>query len=624
MNVSTPRWPVFVCGYILGLTFVGKTLALIHGSGLLAQPHPFLPGNFEVYIWLGLFIELFAFAILAFAGARAFLTACLGLAILFIIYHALEVYLQIAAPCPCLGGLLSHWKPLTGAESTLSFLLACGLGISSFIGLFMQSPKIQSARPPQPAGLMIGLALILWLLASALILWFWQGRIIGGDEGMEAAKSLQLFTHPENVSRMWNDQPPLLTYMGIWFFTWFGPSLTVGRVLAILLETLLPLTLAIYWSRVGMKWVAIVAIPLLWLILPFKYSAFMLEAPAYCVGMAALLPLLWRGPGRWALCCSAVIAALALTLKLTAAFALVVPFVWLWQHNWRRAIIWGTVTVALLVAGSFLQPGWSWSSMSASHLDLGAKEALTFRFDPLVYAQGWLVCALAVFAIANRYVRNELALVVPWLAAALAALCIHLIHRPYWDYYAIHLMTPLVVLAGIGFVDFWRLWKQPDVSRWQRRLAGTFVIGLCGIWTWQQGTHVLADRDQATLLAASPVVKELKILGDSGHTEFSVDPFMTFAAGQPQTPPELTIIPRKRVWAGQVNDTIIAQMLATNHVDAIVLYQNAMKEMVWSNLLSHYLPAARDDTKILFVRRELKPKRINLDEQSEVLHQLGL
>lgn len=231
MSAPASRINVLICGLILGLTALGKTFALIHGSGLLVQPHPFLPGNFAIYVWLGLAVELLAFAALVFVGARAFLTVCLGLAILFIAYHTLEVYLQIAAPCPCLGGLLSHWKPLTGAESTLSFLLACGLGISSFIALFPQSPKIQSALPPQPAGWVIGTALTLWLLASALILWFWQGRILGGDEGMEAAKSLQLLVHPENVNRMWNDQPPLLTFIGTQLFQWFGPSYTVGRLL---------------------------------------------------------------------------------------------------------------------------------------------------------------------------------------------------------------------------------------------------------------------------------------------------------------------------------------------------------------------------------------------------------
>jgi hypothetical protein len=439
MSVSTARWPVSVCGSILGLAFIGKALALVHGSGLLVQPHPFLPGTFEGYLWLALAAELLAFIALAFIGVRAFLTMCLGLAILFIAYHTLEVYLQIAAPCPCLGGLLSHWKPLTQAESGISFLLACGLGISSFIGLFSAAENPPPAPPPQSAGLIAGVAAVLWLAAGGLVVWFWQGRTLGADEGMEAAKSLQMLAHSETAGRMWNDQPPLFTYIGAEIFRWFGPSLTAARAGAVLMELALPVTLAVYWSKAGAKWVAAWAIIFLWLLLPFNYGSFMLEAPAYNLGLAALLPLTLRGHGWRPICVSALIAALALSLKLTAAFALVVPFVWLWQRNWRRAFAWGMLAVVATILGSFLQPGWSWSKMAASHLDFSAEQIWSYRLDPLIYAQGWFVCALAVFAIANRYVTNQLAPIIPWLTAALAALFIHLVHRPFWSYYDIHL-----------------------------------------------------------------------------------------------------------------------------------------------------------------------------------------
>jgi hypothetical protein len=242
----------------------------------------------------------------------------------------------------------------------------------------------------------------------------------------------------------------------------------------------------------------------------------------------------------------------------------------------------------------------------------------------LAYAQGWLVCALAVFAVANRYVRNELALIVPWLSAALAALFIHLIHRPFWDYYNIHLITPVAVLAGVGTIDLWRLLGRAEIPRLQRRLAGAFLVVICCLWARHRETEIVASHAHATLMSASPVVKELKALGESGHTEFSIYPLWTFAAGKTQTPTELTIIPRKRVWSGQISDTVIVQMLASNHIDAIVLYQNSMKDPVWTNLLASYIPVARDEGNILFVRRELNPKPINLDEQTEMLHKLGL
>ena len=129
---------------------------------------------------------------------------------------------------------------------------------------------------------------------------------------------------------------------------------------------------------------------------------------------------------------------------------------------------------------------------------------------------------------------------------------------------------------------------------------------------------------KTTVIAKSEITKELIALAKAGRTEFATDPTWTFAAGQPQTPPELTVLPLKRVWSGQISDKIIVQMLTSNQVDAVVLYQDTMKDPTWTNFISHYLPTARYEDNILFVRRELNPKAIELDQQKTMLQQLGL
>lgn len=629
MQIIAPatRSTVGICGSILALTLVGKVFGLVHGGGLLTQPHPFLPGTFEHYVWLGLAAELLAFVAWAAAGVRAFLTVCLGLAVLFIGYHALEVGLQVSSACPCLGGLLGHWKFLAQAESAVSFLLACGLAWAAFVGLFPVSPLAQAVAPPQSARLSAAFAIALWLFAGTSVVWFWQGRTLGGDEGMEAAKSLQLLAHPENAERMWNDQPPLWSAIGAGIFHLFGPSMTAGRIVVVLLGTVMVLVWATYWSRAGVKGAAIVSVILLWLAAPSYFASFMLESPAYAIGMAALLPLTMRGHGRLELFLSALIAALALSLKLTAAFALVVPFTWLLLRVWRCAFIWGFLVVGLTVVGSLIQPGWSWSLMGASHLNFEAVYAAQYRLDPALYAQGWLICLLATFAVAGRYVKSQLEPVIPWLSAAIVALLVHLFHRPFWNYYNVHLMTPLVVLAGVGAVDLWRALREAAISRWERRIAAVGAIVLALLWTWHQGERIALAHNTSVRITASTITKELKSLGKSGHTMFAMNPSWTFAAGQVQTPPELTIIPLKRAWSGQINDTAIAAMLASNRVDALVLNQGVLKQPEWTNLLAGYFPTARDGRNILFVRRELNPKPIDLSVTSETtidLRKLGL
>lgn len=56
-------------------------------------------------------------------------------------------------------------------------------------------------------------------------------------------------------------------------------------------------------------------------------------------------------------------------------------------------------------------------------------------------------------------------------------------------------------------------------------------------------------------------------------------------------------------------------------------YQSVLKQPAWSNLLAAYFPTTREDQNILFVRRELNPKPIDLSIDSETtldLRRLGL
>jgi hypothetical protein len=71
--------------------------------------------------------------------------------------------------------------------------------------------------------------------------------------------------------------------------------------------------------------------------------------------------------------------------------------------------------------------------------------------------------------------------------------------------------------------------------------------------------------------------------------------------------------------------------VASNHVDALVIYPSTVNESSWSNLLLDYVPTAREASEggeILFVRRELMPHAIRLDSQpntqAQVLRKLGL
>ena len=624
MRLAEPeRGPVCVCALILAVTAAFKVGSLATGAALLAREHPFLPGTYRLYVWLGLAAEMGAFATLAWGGRR-FLLACFGLSIVFLGYHTLGSFLRVPAPCPCLGGLLGHWKPLAEAEAPLSFLLACGLLAASFVGLFGVPGSAPAGAEDKP--LRFSTAWIsagIWLLLGTAVVVFWHGRFLGGDEGMEAAKSMQILRG--DATRMWNDQPPLWSMVGAGLFRLFGPSISWGRLLVVVIGALMPLTWAAYSSSQSPAWTTSISTVLLWLSQYTYLGSYMLEVPAYAIGLASLLPLVLAGEGWLPLFISAMIAAAGLSIKLTAAFALVVPFAWLCQRSVKRAFAWGLAAVGLLILVSLFEPGWSWDTMLATHANFGAEQALQHRFDAAVYADAWLVCLFALFAIANRYVKGRLQALAPWLWAAGSALLIHLVHRPFWSYYDVHLLAPLAVVAGVGAVDLWRALRAVSISRRQRGLALGAAAAICLCWIWQQAGAMAYQWRVSTDFAFSPITKELRRLGRAGRTAFAMQPLWTFAAGLVQTPPELTILPLKRFWCGQIDDRAIADLLRSNHVDALVLDDPVISQPGWTNLLTHYAPVAHDAESLLFERRELHPKPIVLrnDVRDTFLDHLG-
>jgi len=624
-SCASERGPSWVCALILAATAAFKAISLVAGTGLLAYPHPFLPGTYRVYVWLGLAAEMAVFAALV-RGRRIFLLGCFGLSIVFVGYHALGAFLRVSGPCMCLGGLLGHWRALAQAESPLSFLLACGLLAASFVGVFGISGRASAG--PGDGSLRPAVALIAvgaWLLAGTAVVWLWHGRFLGGDEGMEAAKSLQILHG--NMARMWNDQPPLWSMIGAGLFRSCGPSLSWGRLLTVLFGALLPLTWAAYWSRHGLGWAAVISAILLWLADYACLGSFMLEAPAYAVGLASLLPLVLAGPGWLPLSISAVIAATGLSIKLTASFALVVPFAWLCQRSLKRGIAWGLAAVGLLILGSLLQPGWSWSAMLASQTNFGAKQAWNYPLDPAVYADAWLICLLAVFAIARGRVTGRLAALAPWLWAAAVALLIHLFHRPFWSFYDLHLLAPVAVAAGVGAVDLWQVLRAASIPRWERSLALGAAAALCLCWGWQQGGGIVRQRRFSTDFAASPVTRAVRALGEAHHAAFAMQPLWTFAAGRVQTPPELTVLPLKRFWCGQISNAGVVDALRSNGVGVLVVNESVESVPAWTNLLAGYVCITRDASTLVFAARSLRlpadSSAIEKEANSALLRTLG-
>ena len=624
MNYEPSRVASGFCASILGMTATGKAFALVHKSALLFLPHPFLPGTFETYLLLGLISELAALLLFVLFGRRVFLLTCLGLSIVFIGYHMIQVGLGVAGPCPCIGGLLSKWKPLAASEGLLSFIFAVSLGLASFFGLFSVKAHIRvPSHSPSAVSLpAVTLAIAVWAILGCLVVALWHGRRLGGDEGMEAAKALQLLLHADAWGRVWNDQPPLLSFLGAYAFSISNPTLSAARATAVVLCLMMPLTLAVQYCQLNLRWAGFIAALFFWLALPASFASFMQEGPAYALGTAALLPLLSLGAEWIPLCLSAMLGAAALSIKLTAAFALVVPFVWLLQRSTRKALGWSFALIALTLVIASLLPGWSWATMIRTHVGLASEDTVQYPIQPDIYADNWLICALAVFALARRYMKNALASVIPWLSAALAAVIIHFLHRPYFGYYCIHLMAPVVVLAAIGLFALLDMINSSSALSNVKKPAYLGLLCVGSLWGWQRVSDIKAFYEASSMIEGSAVANGLEAIAASGRTAYSVDPIWTFTVRLPQTPPELTVLSLKRHWSGQIGDISATKMLSTNHVAALVVPKGFITTPEWSRLLADYLPTAESGADLLFVRKALHPTAIRLDDRVELLREL--
>ncbi|MHB1309463.1 MAG: hypothetical protein ACYC23_20515, partial [Limisphaerales bacterium] len=262
--------------------------------------------------------------------------------------------------------------------------------------------------------------------------------------------------------------------------------------------------------------------------------------------------------------------------------------------------------------------GWSWPTMLGAHWQSGVAEIQAYRFTAVGYAHSWLIVALAISALGRRWIEGGLAPLLPWVVAALSALLIHLLHRPFFEYYDLHLLTPVAALAALGVVDLWgwlragtRLWP------WERRAVATVVLAACVGWGWQRIAQI-ADRRRldSPVVASSTVVRELQALREAGHGAFAMNPLWTFSATMLQTPPELTILSLKRGWCGAMTSDRAAELVESNHVAGIVVSPRMQRTPAWSNLLSGFVATARAGEDVLYVRKDLNPKPLDLEEEN--------
>lgn len=459
----------------------------------------------------------------------------------------------------------------------------------------------------------------------------------GMDEGFELMKALLVSRGHALYGDFWNDQPPLHTELLALLFRTFGPSAGVGRLLSIALAVVLVAALYGLVRRAVNRPAGVLAVVLLASasqVLTLSVSA-MLELPAFALGLAAVWA--WQ---RWAaeggrgwLAGSGVLMGCALQVKFTAGLLLpALAVVWLLgsgacgadrsgragaaerpapdppnasrriRFHWRDGLLWlaGLSVTFGLVVWLCYGPG-AWTMFVRSHFSAGTQAAAAagpaWRPAQLLDDAGLVLPALLGLALQLRLRRGAWWFPVVWL---LTAVLVHWQHRPYWSYYWLHLAIPLAWLGGAGVVEgfrrIWRMfsssgatgWWWPGVAwcGWSVVFAGALSLAL------EKAAWELGQVQRTGPASADQNFQALQSHAPNARWVFTHDLLAAFWAGLP-IPPELAVIPRKRLWSGQLTPAQIRAHLERYRPELILLPEWRRREYGLEDYLkAHYQPAA--------------------------------
>ena len=430
------------------------------------------------------------------------------------------------------------------------------------------------------------------------------------DEGINLVKAQMLLRGFGLYTEIWNDQPPLLTYLLAGVMRFLGPRANAGRLLVLLLACGLMWAALQYLSQVWGNWHAAAGAILLFLLPRFTdlSVSVLVGLPAIALATVSLWALImWhkRRNYTW-LIVSALALALSILAKIFTGFLAAIFLGGILageldryreMGNWRRALapalLWGTAFSIFLItpAVTLIHPG-NFGQLFESHLV--ARQLAIYRND-LGYSLAWqlqearpiLVLAIlgAIYTIVSRRWLGSYALA--WMVTAYLLLFRHV---PVWSHQQLLITIPAALLAaaavGEALSSIWAL-----LSRGIKTGSVRFKTRDQGIWLNLASigllAFILANRGGLTLLAfnstpalRAPEFKEtssearflgyLREYGPQTHWLVTDLPIFAFYSGLP-VPPNLVVFSSKRVDTGELSEEEVLRTIQVYRPEQVLL-----------------------------------------------------
>jgi hypothetical protein len=463
---------------------------------------------------------------------------------------------------------------------------------------------------------------------------------IGADEDFELSKPTLCLHGYKLYTQIWNDQPPLYTFLLTKILRNISPSVLWLRLLTVAFSALLLCALFLLAFRIHGLLTA--ALGVIFLIASPGFieisCSCMQEVPALAPLAASICVLLIRPLRKWGATetVSGLLFAVALELKFIGIiYAPLFPVViWVGRGSSRisirelvrRLLVLTTSTIVAFIALNYttgspllLQIKQSWAShfAAAKAFEYGSPSDHPFDWSVLLKNWDMTVPALVGIAILVRELiagKSRMALLpMLWLPLTLLVFARH---KPWWEYYYLHNAVPISWLAAVGFVGAWNFLRRSArkmvTGRAMPKHLGTYIqwtafaLFVGGSLCWM-GARVYGEQTDiraSARLHSSYVLKEIQRFKPFTTFMFTDRPIYSFHSDIP-LPPHLAMLSLKRFWTGDMsNARLVAEIEAVQ--PELILWANDSREVPFQDLLTrNYQLAYIDAANRLFVHKNI-------------------
>jgi len=495
---------------------------------------------------------------------------------------------------------------------------------------------------------------LLLVFSIAIIIPFKSALQFGGDDGMELGKAFQYWGPGEWRESMWNDQPPLYSWILAGAFHLFGPEAWAARLVSAGFLVVLLVSVVNLLPPASGTSARLLAIFIVMAISPVCQLGFSVMQELPCMALACA-SLAWirkppLAPGR--VFVSGMLFGAAVQIKYVALLLAPAGFALMWmlterQENGLKAMwwnlkagskwmsLWGAAMASTVLFVIVLSGRFDWSQLWTTHAKSAqAEEAgrLVFAWREVI-APWWLWLLLITGTVAVIRNRRWADLAFPWIAL-ITVTAVHSLHRPWWPFYQIHFVIPVALWAGIGWDALWNRDSGNELqSVRDLRLGGyplwgalaSVCLALAG------GLRGLGDQVKS-LASASPVehlsvIPEMRRYAKETRWIYTRDNIFAFSARLP-IPPNLLILSKKRFWSGQIREKDILKLVRQYLPEQLLLAEN--RELLnpeWRQFVEKdYVELVADGQLVLFVHRRLNPAmdEVGKPQQANLLSSLRL